>query len=149
MTGLELVEILLVEDNPTDAELTLRALRRNNLANNVVWVKDGAEALDFLHCRGNYANRRNGTPKLILLDLKLPKIDGIEVLRELKTDIKTKIIPVVMLTSSQEERDLVESYRLGVNSYIVKPVDFEKFLETVSQVGFYWSLMNKIPPHHS
>ena len=149
MTGLELVEILLVEDNPTDAELTLRALRRNNLANNVVWVKDGAEALDFLHCRGNYANRKNGTPKLILLDLKLPKIDGIEVLRELKTDIKTKIIPVVMLTSSQEERDLVESYRLGVNSYIVKPVDFEKFLETVSQVGFYWSLMNKIPPHHS
>jgi two-component system response regulator len=149
MTGLELVEILLVEDNPTDAELTLRALRRNNLANNVVWVKDGAEALDFLHCRGNYANRKNGTPKLILLDLKLPKIDGIEVLRELKTDNKTKIIPVVMLTSSQEERDLVESYRLGVNSYIVKPVDFEKFLETVSQVGFYWSLMNKIPPHHS
>ncbi|HKQ25564.1 MAG TPA: response regulator [Burkholderiales bacterium] len=149
MTGLELVEILLVEDNATDAELTLRALRRNNLANNVVWVKDGAEALDFLHCKGNYANRKNGTPKLILLDLKLPKIDGIEVLRELKTDSKTKIIPVVMLTSSQEERDLVESYRLGVNSYIVKPVDFEKFLETVSQVGFYWSLMNKIPPHHS
>ena len=149
MTGLELVEILLVEDNPTDAELTLRALHRNNLANNVVWVKDGAEALDFLHCRGNYASRKNGTPKLILLDLKLPKIDGIEVLRELKTDSKTKIIPVVMLTSSQEERDLVESYRLGVNSYIVKPVDFEKFLETVSQVGFYWSLMNKIPPHHS
>lgn len=149
MTGLELVEILLVEDNPTDAELTLRALRRHNLANNVVWVKDGAEALDFLHSRGNYANRKNGTPKLILLDLKLPKIDGIEVLRELKTDSKTKIIPVVMLTSSQEERDLVESYRLGVNSYIVKPVDFEKFLETVSQVGFYWSLMNKIPPHHS
>jgi two-component system response regulator len=148
MTGLELVEILLVEDNPTDAELTLRALRRNNLANNVVWVKDGAEALDFLHCRGIYANRKNGTPKLILLDLKLPKIDGIEVLREIKTDSKTKIIPVVMLTSSQEERDLVESYRLGVNSYIVKPVDFEKFLETVSQVGFYWSLMNKIPPHH-
>jgi len=149
MTGLELVEILLVEDNPTDAELTLRALRHNNLANNVVWVKDGAEALDFLHCRGIYANRRNATPKLILLDLKLPKIDGIEVLREIKTDSKTKIIPVVMLTSSQEERDLVETYRLGVNSYIVKPVNFEKFLETVSQVGFYWSLMNKIPPHHS
>ena len=149
MTGLELVEILLVEDNPTDAELTLRALRSNNLANNVVWVKDGAEALDFLNCRGNYANRKNGTPKLILLDLKLPKIDGIEVLREIKTDSKTQMIPVVMLTSSQEERDLVESYRLGVNSYIVKPVDFEKFLETVSKVGFYWSLMNKIPPRHS
>ena len=149
MTGLELVEILLVEDNPTDAELTLRALRSNNLANNVVWVKDGAEALDFLNCRGNYANRKNGTPKLILLDLKLPKIDGIEVLREIKTDSKTQMIPVVMLTSSQEERDLVESYRLGVNSYIVKPVDFEKFLETVSKVGFYWSLMNKMPPRHS
>jgi CheY-like chemotaxis protein len=148
MTGLEFVEILLVEDNPTDAELTLRALRRNNLANNVVWVKDGAEALDFLYCRGQYADRKNGTPKLILLDLKLPKIDGIEVLRELKNDNKNKMIPVVMLTSSQEERDLVESYRLGVNSYIVKPVDFEKFLETVSKVGFYWSLMNKIPSQH-
>ena len=148
MTGLEFVEILLVEDNPTDAELTLRALRRNNLANNVVWVKDGAEALDFLYCRGQYADRKNGTPKLILLDIKLPKIDGIEVLRELKNDNKNKMIPVVMLTSSQEERDLVESYRLGVNSYIVKPVDFEKFLETVSKVGFYWSLMNKIPPQH-
>ncbi len=148
MTGLEFVEILLVEDNPTDAELTLRALRRNNLANNVVWVKDGAQALDFLYCRGQYADRKNGTPKLILLDLKLPKIDGIEVLRELKNDNKHKMIPVVMLTSSQEERDLVESYRLGVNSYIVKPVDFEKFLETVSKVGFYWSLMNKIPPQH-
>ena len=149
MTGLDLVEILLVEDNPTDAELTLRALRRYNLSNNVVWVKDGAEALDFLNCRGEYATRKNGTPKLILLDLKLPKIDGIEVLRALKSDNKTKVIPVVMLTSSQEERDLVESYRLGVNSYIVKPVDFEKFLETVSQVGFYWSLMNKIPPRNS
>jgi CheY-like chemotaxis protein len=148
MAGLEFVEILLVEDNPTDAELTLRALRRNNLANNVVWVKDGAEALDFLYCRGQYADRKNGTPKLILLDLKLPKIDGIEVLRELKNDNKNKMIPVVMLTSSQEERDLVQSYRLGVNSYIVKPVDFEKFLETVSKVGFYWSLMNKIPPQH-
>lgn len=149
MAGLELVEILLVEDNPTDAELTLRALRRHNLSNSVVWVKDGAEALDFINCRGNYADRKNGTPKLILLDLKLPKIDGIEVLRELKSQPGTRIIPVVMLTSSQEDRDLVESYRLGVNSYIVKPVDFEKFLETVSQVGFYWSLMNKIPPHSS
>lgn len=149
MTGLELVEILLVEDNPTDAELTMRALRRTNLANNVVWVKDGAEALDFVYCRGKYADRADGTPKLILLDLKLPKIDGIEVLRELKSDSKTKVIPVVMLTSSEEERDLVKSYRLGVNSYIVKPVDFEKFLETVSQVGFYWSLMNKIPPSNS
>ncbi len=145
MTGFEQVEILLVEDNPTDAELTMRALRKKNLANNLVWVKDGEEALDFIHCRGPYKDRVNGTPKLILLDLKLPKIDGIEVLRDLKADIKTRTVPVVMLTSSQEERDIVESYQLGVNSYIVKPVDFDKFLEMVSQVGLYWSLMNKVP----
>ena len=145
MTGFEQVEILLVEDNPTDAELTMRALKKKNLANNLVWVKDGEEALDFIHCRGRYKDRVNGTPKLILLDLKLPKIDGIEVLRDLKADIKTRTVPVVMLTSSQEERDIVESYQLGVNSYIVKPVDFDKFLEMVSQVGLYWSLMNKVP----
>jgi len=145
VTGFEQVEILLVEDNPTDAELTMRALKKKNLANNLVWVKDGEEALDFIHCRGRYKDRVNGTPKLILLDLKLPKIDGIEVLRDLKADIKTRTVPVVMLTSSQEERDIVESYQLGVNSYIVKPVDFDKFLEMVSQVGLYWSLMNKVP----
>jgi two-component system, response regulator len=145
MTGFEQVEILLVEDNPTDAELTMRALRKKNLANNLVWVKDGEEALDFIHCTGRYKDRINGTPKLILLDLKLPKIDGIEVLRDLKADIRTRTVPVVMLTSSQEERDIVESYQLGVNSYIVKPVDFDKFLEMVSQVGLYWSLMNKVP----
>ena len=145
MTGFEHVEILLVEDNPTDAELTMRALRKKNLANNLVWVKDGEEALDFIYCRGRYKDRVNGTPKLILLDLKLPKIDGIEVLRNLKADAKTRTVPVVMLTSSQEERDIVESYQLGVNSYIVKPVDFDKFLEMVSQVGLYWSLMNKVP----
>jgi two-component system response regulator len=145
MTGFEQVEILLVEDNPTDAELTMRALRKKNLANNLVWVKDGEEALNFIHCTGRYKDRINGTPKLILLDLKLPKIDGIEVLRDLKADIRTRTVPVVMLTSSQEERDIVESYQLGVNSYIVKPVDFDKFLEMVSQVGLYWSLMNKVP----
>jgi CheY-like chemotaxis protein len=145
MTGFEQVEILLVEDNPTDAELTMRALRKKNLANNLVWVKDGEEALDFIYCRGRYKDRVNGTPKLILLDLKLPKVDGIEVLRNLKADAGTRTVPVVMLTSSQEERDIVESYQLGVNSYIVKPVDFDKFLEMVSQVGLYWSLMNKVP----
>ena len=145
MSGFEQVEILLVEDNPTDAELTMRALRKKHLANNLVWVKDGEEALDFIHCKGKYKDRINGTPKLILLDLKLPKIDGIEVLRDLKSDIRTRTVPVVMLTSSQEERDIVESYQLGVNSYIVKPVDFDKFLEMVSQVGLYWSLMNKVP----
>jgi CheY-like chemotaxis protein len=145
MTGFESVEILLVEDNPTDAELTMRALRKKNLANNLVWVKDGVEALDFIFCKGQYRDRINGTPKLIMLDLKLPKIDGIEVLRTIKSDAKTKSVPVVMLTSSNEERDIVESYQLGVNSYIVKPVDFDKFLEMVSQVGLYWSLVNKVP----
>ena len=145
MTGFEHVEILMVEDNPTDAELTIRALRKKNLANNLVWVKDGVEALDFVFCRGPFANRINGTPKLILLDLKLPRVDGIEVLRTLKADPRTRAVPVVMLTSSHEERDIVESYLLGVNSYIVKPVDFDKFLEMVSQVGLYWSLVNKVP----
>lgn len=145
MTGFEQVEILMVEDNPTDAGLTIRALRKKNLANNLVWVKDGVEALDFVFCRGLFANRINGTPKLILLDLKLPRVDGIEVLRTLKADTRTRAVPVVMLTSSHEERDIVESYQLGVNSYIVKPVDFDKFLEMVSQVGLYWSLVNKVP----
>ncbi len=145
MTGFEHVEILLVEDNPADAELTMRALKKRKLANNLVWVQDGEEALDFIYCRGRYTGRTNGTPKLILLDLKLPKVDGIEVLRTLKADARTRTVPVVMLTSSQEERDIVESYQLGVNSYIVKPVDFDKFLEMVSQVGLYWSLMNKVP----
>ena len=145
MIGFENVEILLVEDNPTDAELTMRALKKKNLANNLVWVKDGVEALDFVFCRGQYAGRITSTPKLILLDLKLPKIDGIEVLRILKADARTRAVPVVMLTSSHEESDIVESYQLGVNSYIVKPVDFEKFLEMVSHVGLYWSLVNKVP----
>jgi DNA-binding response OmpR family regulator len=145
MAALEFVEILLVEDNATDAELTMRALRRHNLANNVVWVKDGAAALDFMFRAGEYADRGNGRPKLVLLDLKLPKVDGIEVLRRLKSSEDTKTVPVVMLTSSREERDLVDSYRLGVNSYIVKPVDFDSFVETVSKLGFYWSLMNTVP----
>ncbi|HZP92492.1 MAG TPA: response regulator [Burkholderiales bacterium] len=145
MTDLEHVEILLVEDNATDAELTLRALRKNKLANNIVWVKDGEQALDFLYCRGTYADRKNGKPKLILLDLKLPKVDGIQVLSEVKKDPALKTIPVVMLTSSHEERDIVESYALGVNSYIVKPVDFDKFVDMVSNVGLYWSIMNKVP----
>jgi len=145
MNGFEQVEILLVEDNPTDAELTMRALRKKNLANNLVWVTDGAEALEFIYCKDRYEGRRNGTPKLILLDLKLPKVGGIEVLRDLKANAKTRAVPVVVLTSSQEERDIVESYQLGVNSYIVKPVDFGKFLDMVSEVGLYWSLMNKVP----
>ena len=146
MTGFENVEILLVEDNPTDAELAMRALNKKNLSNNLVWLKDGVEALDFMFCRGQYEKRVvSSAPKLILLDLKLPKIDGIGVLRTLKADAKTRIVPVVMLTSSSEERDIVESYQLGVNSYIVKPVDFDKFVEMVSQVGLYWALVNKVP----
>lgn len=145
MTGFENVEILLVEDNPTDAELAIRALRKKNLANNLVWVRDGAEALDFVFSKGAYQGRANGTPKLILLDLKLPKVDGIEVLRAIKADPEARTVPVVMLTSSHEERDIVESYQLGVNSYIVKPVDFEKFVEMVAQVGLYWSIVNKVP----
>ena len=142
----ESVEILLVEDNPRDAELTLRALKQHNLANHVVWVKDGAEALDYLFGTGTPAGRTpNHSPKVILLDLKLPKVDGLEVLSRLKDDERTRSIPVVMLTSSREEKDIIQSYRLGVNSYIVKPVDFEKFSEAVAQLGLYWLLLNQTP----
>jgi CheY-like chemotaxis protein len=140
----EAVEILLVEDNPDDAELALRALRKSNLANRIEHVWDGAEALDFLFCTGAYADRGSESrPKVILLDLKLPKVDGLEVLQRIKSEPKTRTIPVVVLTSSREERDLVDSYQLGVNSYIVKPVDFEQFTEAVRQLGFYWLLLNQ------
>jgi two-component system, response regulator len=140
------IEILLVEDNPNDVELTLRALQKQNLANKVFVVKDGAEALDFVFATGTYSARKvDDHPKVVLLDLKLPKVDGIEVLRRIKSDSRTKDIPVVMLTSSQEERDVVETYRLGVNSYIVKPVDFSNFVHAVSELGLYWSLLNKVP----
>lgn len=141
------VEILLVEDNPTDAELALRALKKNNLANRVVVVTDGEEALDFIFARGPFSGRKvENSAKLILLDLKLPKVDGLEVLRALKSDPRTKIIPVVVLTSSKEENDIVESYRLGANSYIVKPVDFDKFIAAVGDLGLYWLLLNQSPP---
>ena len=146
MEGLELVEILLVEDNPKDAEMTQRALRKHNLGNRLHWVKDGAEALDYVFCRGAYAGRGPGRPpRLILLDLKMPKIDGIEVLRQIKADESTRAVPVVVMTSSNEERDVVESYRLGVNSYIVKPIDFAAFLEVVAKIGLYWVLTNRVP----
>ncbi len=139
-------EILLVEDNPTDAELTLRALKKNNLANKVHVVTDGAEALEFIFASGAYESRDiNHRPRVILLDLKLPKVDGLEVLRKIKSDERTKNIPVVVLTSSKEEKDRVESYKLGVNSYIAKPVDFNQFTKAVSELGLYWLLLNELP----
>lgn len=138
------VEILIVEDNPHDAEMALRALKKNNISNRVYLVRDGQEALDFVFAEGNFGSRTaSEKPKVILLDLKLPKIDGLEVLRRLKSDPSTKVIPVVVLTSSQEESDIVKSYELGVNSYIVKPVDFDKFVSAVKDLGFYWLLLNQ------
>ncbi len=146
MTNISEVEILLVEDNPNDAELALRALRKHNLANRIHLVKDGAEALEFIFGNGAYAGRNIGNkPKVIFLDLKLPKVDGLEVLHKVKSDERTKTIPIVVLTSSHEERDLVESYKFGVNSYIVKPVDFDKFIQAVAQLGMYWMLLNRQP----
>lgn len=140
------VEVLLIEDNPTDAELCMEALREFNLRNAIVWVKDGAAALDFLFARGAYANRNPAhPPKVVLLDLRLPKVDGMEVLQAIKGNASTRTIPVVILTSSREDRDLIESYRLGVNSYIQKPVDFESFAREVAKVGMYWLLTNKVP----
>ncbi len=140
------VEVLLVEDNPNDVELTLHAFKKHNLANRVRVVRDGAEALEFIFGTGAYVGRSlNDGPKVILLDLKLPKVDGLEVLRQIKADPRTRSLPVVVLTSSREERDIVESYTLGVNSYIVKPVDFEQFTDAVRQLGLYWLLLNQPP----
>ncbi len=140
------LDILLVEDNASDAELCLRALKKNNLANKLFWVKDGAEALDYIFGDGEYADREveNG-PHVILLDLRLPKVDGLEVLQKLKSDERTKVIPVVILTSSDEDRDVVESYKLGANSYIPKPVEFDQFARVVAEMGMYWLLLNKPP----
>jgi two-component system response regulator len=140
------VEILLVEDNPNDIKLALHAFKTNNLANHVHVVRDGAEALEFIFATDRYAGRNASIPpKVILLDLKLPLVDGIEVLRRIKSDPRTQMIPVVIMTSSKEERDMVDSYQLGVNSYIVKPVDFDQFTEAVRQLGYYWLLLNQLP----
>jgi two-component system, response regulator len=141
------VEILLVEDNPKDVELTLHALRKENLSNRIQVVRDGEEALEFLFCRGSYSSRSfDNPPKLVVLDLKLPKVNGLEVLRAIKNDSRTRAIPVAILTSSNEDRDLVEGYTLGVNSYIQKPVDFNQFRDTVKQLGLYWLVVNQPPP---
>lgn len=145
MSDYQQIDILYAEDNPADAELTLYTLKTRNIANNIVWVRDGVEALDFLKYRGRFANRVGGMPKMVLLDLKMPKLDGVDVLRAMKADEKTRGVPVVIMTSSHEESDLVKSYKLGVNSYVVKPVDFDKFAEVVTEVGLYWMVCNKTP----
>jgi CheY-like chemotaxis protein len=141
------IEILLVDDSPEDVELTVLALRRNKLANEIQIAEDGVEALDFLFCRGAFADRKfSNPPKLVLLDLKLPKVDGLEVLRRVRADERTKAIPIVILTSSKEQRDLIEGYNLGVSAYIQKPVDFTQFSETIRQLGMFWLLINQPPP---
>ncbi len=146
MKRLNEVEILIVEDNRNDTEMALRALNKNNLSNNILVVGDGEEALDFVFARGKYAGRdKDARPKIILLDLKLPKIDGLEVLKVLKSHPESKIIPVIVLTSSKDESDLIKSYRLGVNSYIMKPVDFDKFVNAIRDIGLYWLLLNQQP----
>lgn len=145
MNGYQQVEILLVEDSTADAEMTLRTLKKRGIANSVEWVRDGVEALDWIHCRNDYADRPNGHPKLVLLDLKMPRMDGLQLLEVMKSDAFTRSIPVVMMTSSREEGDLLASYGLGVNSYVVKPVDFDEFSERIAQIGMYWMIANETP----
>jgi len=140
------LDILLCEDNKRDADLTMRALKKHNVTNNIVWVKDGEEALNYLFSEvGNTDKSVKKTPKVILLDLKMPKVDGLTVLKEIRANKETKLIPVVIMTSSQEESDIAESYDLGANSYIVKPVDFKKFMDSIAEVGLYWMLLNRPP----
>jgi CheY-like chemotaxis protein len=142
----DLRTILLVEDNPKDVELTLEALAEHNLANRVITVKDGVAAMEYLRCEGKYTGRRQGDPAVILLDIKMPRMDGIEVLRAIRNDGKLKMLRVVMLTSSREEPDLIRSYDLGANAYVVKPVDFRDFMDVVKQVGAFWAVINELPP---
>lgn len=138
--------ILLVEDQSKDVELTLAALAEHNLANEVAIARDGVQALDYLYCRGQFAGRASGNPAVIMLDIKMPRMTGLEVLRQIKADPKLKAVPVVMLSSSREEPDLVESYKLGVNAYVVKPVDFQQFVDAVKQIGAFWAILNEPPP---
>jgi two-component system response regulator len=141
------IEVLLVEDNPHEAELTIRSLKKHNLANKLLHIDDGEEALEFIFSRGRYASDKpTFAPKLVLLDLKLPKVDGLEILKQIKADERTRTIPVAILTSSKEERDIIESYKLGVNSYIVKPVNFESFTKAVAELGLYWVILNQNSP---
>jgi CheY-like chemotaxis protein len=141
--------ILMVEDDPRDVELSLTALADYNLANEVVVTRDGAEALDYLYCRGEFSTRSSDNPAVILLDLKLPKVDGLEVLQQIKSDDKLKVIPVVVLTSSREEKDMVASYKFGVNAYVVKPVDFHEFVNAIKELGVFWAVINEPPPGSS
>lgn len=145
MEQYEQVEILLVEDNERDAELTMRALKKGGLANKLLWVKDGQQALDYLFRAGEFAGREDVVPRMVLLDLKMPRVDGIEVLRTVKADDRTKRIPIIVMTSSQEEKDVAQTYDLGVNSYVVKPVDFAAVADTVRQAGYYWLAINRTP----
>jgi CheY-like chemotaxis protein len=141
--------ILLAEDNPNDVELTLEAMVENNLANRVFVVRDGVEAMEYLRCEGKYKNRKTGIPVMVLLDIKMPRMDGIEVLRNIRGDSKLKKIPVVILTSSLEEQDIITTYELGVNAYVVKPVDFKQFTSAVKQIGSFWAVLNELPPERS
>jgi len=143
---LPLKKILLVEDNPNDVELTMEALSENNIANAVDLARDGEEALDYLNCRGRFSSRPEGNPGVILLDLKLPKVNGLEVLKSIRENEKLKMMPVVILTSSREESDIVEGYRLGVNAYVVKPVDFNEFVRAIRTLGLFWAIINEPPP---
>ena len=142
---MKLKRILLAEDNPKDVELSLAALAEHNLANEVVAVRNGAEALDYLYRRGSFASRPEGNPAVVLLDLKMPKVDGMEVLRQIKSDEQMRVIPIVVLTSSREEQDLVKSYKLGVNAYVVKPIDFQQLIDAVKQLGLFWAVLNEPP----
>ena len=142
----ELKKILYAEDNPKDVELTIEALTDHNLANSIIVVRDGVEVMDYLQCKGKYKDRKPGNPAVLMLDIKMPRMDGLEVLRAVRSDAKLKMLPVVILSSSREEQDIIRSYELGVNAYVVKPVDFKDFIEAIKHIGVFWALINEVPP---